>query len=200
MTPLLEVLPDPRWPDAVRTTLRRQSDEYFRMYFEGRVPRADEKDVFIEEAVVQMTPVRAFQNNCYRVEIGRTPTPYTHLRIRRLDGGRCFEWADMQRIKNEIVGPDYEAVQLFPAESRLVNTANEYHLWVHPDDHFRFPIGWTNRAVLAEPIEICGAQQSAAALQDSRPKGTQISAGALILTPAQQKVGSLVRLASAKRG
>ena len=41
-------------------------------------------------------------------------------------------WRHLQQIKNEVLGPDREAVQLFPAEDRLVATANEYWLYVYP--------------------------------------------------------------------
>jgi len=29
-----------------------------------------------------------------------------------------------------IVGEEHEAFEVYPAESRLVDTANQYHLWV----------------------------------------------------------------------
>ena len=41
-------------------------------------------------------------------------------------------WRHLQQIKNEVLGPDREAVQLFPAEDRLVDTANEYWLYAYP--------------------------------------------------------------------
>ncbi len=41
-------------------------------------------------------------------------------------------WRHLQQIKNEVLGPDREAVQLFPAEDRLVDTANEFWLYVYP--------------------------------------------------------------------
>ena len=41
-------------------------------------------------------------------------------------------WRHLQQIKNEVLGPDREAVQLFPAEDRLVDTANEYWIYVYP--------------------------------------------------------------------
>ena len=41
-------------------------------------------------------------------------------------------WRHLQQIKNEVMGADREAVQLFPAEDRLVDTANEYWLYVYP--------------------------------------------------------------------
>ena len=45
----------------------------------------------------------------------------------------------MQRIKNELCGTETEAVEIYPAESRLADTANQYHLWcVEPGVHFPF--------------------------------------------------------------
>jgi hypothetical protein len=35
------------------------------------------------------------------------------------------DWRDLQRIKNQLVGPECEAVELYPAESRKVDTANQ---------------------------------------------------------------------------
>jgi hypothetical protein len=52
-----------------------------------------------------------------------------------------------QAIKNGIVGEECEAVELYPAESRLVDTANQYHLWALPSDLMRFPFGFRERSV-----------------------------------------------------
>ena len=41
-------------------------------------------------------------------------------------------WRHLQQIKDEVMGADREAVQLFPADDRLVDTANEYWLYVYP--------------------------------------------------------------------
>ena len=41
-------------------------------------------------------------------------------------------WRHMQQIKNEVMGADREAVQIFPSEDRLVDTANEFWLYVYP--------------------------------------------------------------------
>ena len=70
-----------------------------------------------------------------------------HLSIRREDRRIMFDWRDMQRIKNQLLGEEKEAVQLFPAESRLVDTANQYHLWGFDSDEFRFPLGFNERQV-----------------------------------------------------
>jgi len=54
------------------------------------------------------------------------------LSIRRNDRGAECDWRIFQRIKNELAGPEREAVQLFPAMSRCVDTSNQYYLWVAP--------------------------------------------------------------------
>lgn len=42
-------------------------------------------------------------------------------------------WIEKQRIKNEIFGIDRTAIEVFPAESQLVDDANMYHFWVLPE-------------------------------------------------------------------
>jgi len=44
------------------------------------------------------------------------------------------------------VGVECDAIQMFPAESRMVNTANQYHLIVLPEDA-NVPFGWGTRFV-----------------------------------------------------
>lgn len=92
---------------------------------------------------------RLFQNNCYQVirrEYASGPFgPYVHLTLRNRDGSVRHDWRDFQRIKNELVGPEAEGVEIYPAESRLVDTANHYHLWVFPS--YRLPIGLEVREV-----------------------------------------------------
>jgi len=70
-----------------------------------------------------------------------------HLNIRRRDGYPGRDWRHFQQIKNELCGPECEAVELYPAESRLVDQGNKYHLWVVMDPAFRFPFGWMERTV-----------------------------------------------------
>lgn len=52
-----------------------------------------------------------------------------HLSIRRADRKPCTDWRDFQRIKNQLAGPEWEGVELYPAESRLVDMADQYHIW-----------------------------------------------------------------------
>ena len=74
-----------------------------------------------------------------------------HLSIKRNDRQSIHDWRDLQRIKNELFGPEYEAIELYPAESRLVDEANQYHLWVIADESVKFPFGFADRIVAEKP-------------------------------------------------
>ena len=52
-----------------------------------------------------------------------------HLSIRRQDRQPCRDWRDFQRIKNQLAGPEWTAFEIYPAESRKVDGANQYHLF-----------------------------------------------------------------------
>jgi hypothetical protein len=48
------------------------------------------------------------------------------------DGTARHDWRDFQGIKNQIAGPECEAFELYPAESRLLDPSNYYTLWCFP--------------------------------------------------------------------
>jgi hypothetical protein len=70
-----------------------------------------------------------------------------HLSIRRNDRAPIWCWRDLQAIKNEMVGRECEAIQIFPAESRLVDSSNQFHLYVFTDPDVRIPFGYSERSV-----------------------------------------------------
>lgn len=74
------------------------------------------------------------------------------LSVKRRDKEPIFDWRDMQQMKNEIVGPECEGIQMFPAESRLVDTANQYWMFCFADPKVRLPFGFDVRRV----SEDCG--------------------------------------------
>ena len=71
-----------------------------------------------------------------------------HLSCKRRDREPIDEnrWRILQALKNAICGPECEGVELYPAESRLVDTANQYHLWVLPEG-VKLPFGFQTRLV-----------------------------------------------------
>jgi hypothetical protein len=77
----------------------------------------------------------------------------TWLSIKRRDKAAIHDWRHLQWIKNQVCGPDREACELYPSERRLVDTSNQYHLWVLQEG-YGFPFGYRSRAVVAaEPHE-----------------------------------------------
>lgn len=94
-----------------------------------------------------------FINDTYQVNLSYVDSPLgkiLHLSIKRLDKEPVHDWRDLQEIKNVFAGPECEGMEIFPAESRLVDMANQYHLWCFTDPDFRIPIGWTTRMVASE--------------------------------------------------
>ena len=77
--------------------------------------------------------------------------PMWHLSIRPHEPNRGRLWHEFQQIKNELVGPDNEGVELFPAEDRLVDTADQYHLWIVADPTYRFPFGYSDGRLVTDP-------------------------------------------------
>lgn len=75
-----------------------------------------------------------------------------HLSIKRIDREPIRDWRALQSIKNALVGEECEAIEIFPAESRLVDTANQYHLWVFVDPEVRVPVGFMTRLVDVMPM------------------------------------------------
>lgn len=60
------------------------------------------------------------------------------LSIMRRDEKPVRKWGDLQRIKNEIMGPEYGAVEVYPPQHNLIDPANIYYLWILPPD-FELP-------------------------------------------------------------
>jgi len=102
----------------------------------------------------------ALDKTCRYAQMYRTfqDHPLWHLMICRMDDAPCRDWTIFQAIKNEIIGPEYEAIELYPAQSRLMDVFNKYHLWVlapKDDEELppRFPFGCRHRGLrTSEPL------------------------------------------------
>lgn len=47
-------------------------------------------------------------------------------------------WMEKQNIKNELFGKESLAIEVFPKESKLVDDADMYHLWILHDQELPF--------------------------------------------------------------
>ena len=89
-------------------------------------------------------------NDRYVVIVSRHEEGHVaHLSIRRQDRKPARDWRDFQRIKDQLAGPDVEAIELYPARARVVDTANQYWLWCFPPG-FQLPLGMAEGVVCDE--------------------------------------------------
>lgn len=90
--------------------------------------------------------VDIYANNLYTC-IRRDKEPLiTCLSVKRNDKTPIHNWSHLQQIKNDVCGEDREAIELYPAMSRIVDCENQYHLWVLPVGHI-IDMGFKNRLV-----------------------------------------------------
>lgn len=83
--------------------------------------------------------VNVFSNATYLIYAVPHNAVVRPISIRRHDWKPCLDWRDKQAIKNQIAGPECEAAEVYPAESRVVDTSNWSHLWVLPlSERFSF--------------------------------------------------------------
>jgi hypothetical protein len=87
-----------------------------------------------------------YANNLYKCIMRNNQPGITWLSIKRIDFAAIHNWQHLQQIKNDICGEDREAIELYPAMSRIVDCENQYHLWVFPDRHI-IDLGFKNKLV-----------------------------------------------------
>ena len=86
--------------------------------------------------------VEHYESDIYYVDAVRHLGDILQVMIRRHDWQPVSDWRDKQAIKNQIAGPESEAIELYPAESRVVDYANWAHLWLLPGGE-AFPFGFS---------------------------------------------------------
>ena len=104
----------------------------------------------LRRAQVDRDEIEIWENDRYQVQVTmvRADIGFVRLSIRRRDGGPILrDWRDFQNIKNELLGAECEAAELYPAESRKVDRSNKFHLWGWRTPLMRFPFGFTEREV-----------------------------------------------------
>ena len=119
----------------------------------------------VRKMVDKLTADEYWENDIYCVFLHRPDPSFVHLSIRRHDRTAARDWRDFQDIKNQLVGPECEGVELYPAESRLVDTANQYHLWCLATPGEKVPVGFNGSRHVSDE-SMCGAVQRPREHQD----------------------------------
>ncbi len=81
--------------------------------------------------------------------------PWVQIGISAKDGTPRHDWREFQLIKNQICGPEWEAIELYPAESRLLDPSNYYILWCAQC----IPIGLNDGRVVVGPDKAVAPQR-----------------------------------------
>lgn len=82
-----------------------------------------------EQRVNWMKSQGVWVNNLYQVNVEYMPNDEAHLIIRRLDRQPIHNWSHFQEIKNQVLGKECEAMEIYPKVSRLIDDKHHYHLW-----------------------------------------------------------------------
>jgi hypothetical protein len=144
---------------AMADDLLAQPPEFFEPFL-GKNPSWEQVKDLVDQQVKGRLEEVIWLNELYQVAVrpadlidanGGWPA-LIHLSIKRRDRRPIHDWRDLQEIKNQIVGPEHEAIELYPAESRRVDSANQYHLFVLKDAKIRFPFGFQSRYVTDVPF------------------------------------------------
>jgi hypothetical protein len=88
-------------------------------------------------------PDRSYYNDLLSVFVREIGHGALHISFHRHDRKAIKDFRIYQAIKNEVAGPERLAIEVFPPESKLVDTSNEFHLFVVPEeiqDEFPFLI------------------------------------------------------------
>ena len=151
----------PKWTPFEPAVLPERTAEDFQKTY----PHISEEDA--KQSAEKWKQQKVFMNHLYQVNVMDTKLwdkndnqvfEVVHLSIKRRDKHPIHDWRHFQRIKNELVGEQYEGIELYPVESRRVDAANQYHLWVVKDPTFRFPFGFQERMV-EDDVGDSGAKQ-----------------------------------------
>lgn len=135
-------------PAAIVPPSAEKADAILAAFMRAGMSRPDAMTAFEEHCRREVWRNRKYVVGVERREDGSVSS----LSIRRDDRKPIHDWRDLQRIKNEIAGPEIEALELYPAMSRLMDTSNQYWLWCLPPGE-RITAGFETGA-LAAPEEV----------------------------------------------
>lgn len=116
----------------------------------------EEDHVFRRSVLPAIEGAEIWKNDEYQVSVRRGISFHAgaetmaHLSIKRIDKEAVHDWRHFQEIKNQLVGKECEGVELYPAESRLIDTANQYHMFVYEDSSVTIPVGFDNGRVVTD--------------------------------------------------
>lgn len=80
------------------------------------------------------------------------------LSISALDNSSKHDWRDFQQIKTDLLGPQWEAMELYPSENRVVDPSNRFYLWCFNDGTLK-KFGWNRGREVLDSSESFAPQR-----------------------------------------
>lgn len=117
-TPFALAESDPEHPARVRRILLDQGADDFE----------------IEDTLAELARTKVYINSRFQVHVQElddsrsSGLQLTWLSIKNRDKSARHDWRDFQRLKTELLGADVEGIEIYPAEDRVVDTCNQWHL------------------------------------------------------------------------
>ena len=111
----------------LRETLFQQGPEYCASLFGGRVPCMAEWLQWIEVSVARMTTSWNYTNGDWSVRLFQE-RGFQVINFWPVCGEKRRRVGELESLVSEFA--DAAAYELYPAESRLVDSGDEYHLWI----------------------------------------------------------------------
>jgi len=121
---------------------------------------------FLNNKFSEGNNLSVWENNRYLVHRENVPeanhdftnTHIVWLSIKAIDDSARHDWREFQWIKNELCGDDWEAIEVYPSEKRMVDSCNQFHMWCF-EPPFVVPLGWWERFVVEENSSEFGSQR-----------------------------------------
>lgn len=137
------------WIDHAPEAAGQQPFEFEPLKMSGYMPDGAEKWMSNKHTVTR----RIYEED----PLFGNPHGYILLGIDNANGTADHDWRSFQCIKNQLVGAEAEAFELFPSESRLLDPSNYYMLHCFPK--YQIKIGkFQGRSVL-KPSESLAPQR-----------------------------------------
>ena len=137
-------LDNPNRVEITRETVKRSYKQFKKILKENGHPTKDLTLAGMRRQMELSNKEDVYVNDLYEVHVDYD-FDIPHLSIKNKEKSTDIPWQHKQWIKNDILGEEFEACELFPDESRLLNTANQYHLWGFKKGVMNF--GWNARLV-----------------------------------------------------
>lgn len=80
------------------------------------------------------------------------------LSITATDESSRHDWREFQQLKTMLVGPEWEGVEIYPAESELIDPSNRFYLWCVRRG--KLPFGFRRLRDVVEPEKSIAPQRS----------------------------------------